>query len=79
MIWAPLPQSLLTVTLVDDIELYKMMGLRVPSVQKVKSVSIKLTADSGAQVTACNKDKLPLLSLRRKDLLMWDQGQHACL
>ena len=79
MIWAPLPQSLLTVTLVDDIELYKMMGLRVPSVQKVKSVSIKLTADSGAQVTACNKDKLPLLGLRRKDLLMWDQGQHDCL
>ena len=35
----------------------------------MKSVPIKLTADSGAQVTACNVDKLPLLGLRRKDLL----------
>ena len=46
-----------------------MMGLRVPSVKKAKSVSMKLTADSGAQVTACNVDRLPLLGLRRKDLL----------
>ena len=37
--------------------------------KKVKSVPIKLTADSGAQVTACNVDKLSLLGLRKKDLL----------
>ena len=30
---------------------------------------MKLTADSGAQVTTCNVDKLSLLGLRRKDLL----------
>ena len=30
---------------------------------------IKLTADSGAQVTACNVNKLSLLGLKRKDLL----------
>ena len=30
---------------------------------------MKLTADSRAQVTACNVDKLSLLGLRRKDLL----------
>ena len=52
-----------------DMEFYKTMGLRLPSVKKVKSVPVKLTADSGAQVTACNVDKLPLLGLRRRDLL----------
>ena len=37
--------------------------------KRVRSVPMKLTADSGAQVTACNVDKLSLLGLRRKDLL----------
>ena len=69
MIDAPLPQPVLAVTLAVDMEFYEMMGLRVPFVKKAKSVSMKLTADSGAQVTACNADRLPLLGLRRKDLL----------
>ena len=69
VIGAPLPQPVLTVTLVVDTEFYKMVRLRVPSVQKAKSVLMKLTADSGAQVTACNVDRLSLLGLRRKDLL----------
>ena len=46
-----------------------MMGLRVPSVKKATPVSMKLTADLGEQVTACNVDRLPLLGPRRKDLL----------
>ena len=46
-----------------------MTGLRSPPTTRIKSVPIKLTADSGAQVTACNVDKLPLLGLRKKDLL----------
>ena len=37
-------------------------------------VSMKLTADSGAQVTACNVDKLSLLGLRWKDLLSTASG-----
>ena len=61
MIGAPLPQPVLAVTLVVDMEFYKMMGLRVPSVKKAKSVSMKLTADSGAQVTACNVDRFHCL------------------
>ena len=52
-----------------DIESYKMMKLRLPSTQKIKSVPIKLTADSGAQVTTCNVDKLSLPVLKKMDLL----------
>ena len=69
-----MPQPVLAVTLVVDTEFYGMMGLRVPSVKTVRSVSIRLTADSGAQVTACNVDKLPLLGLRRRDLLSTSVG-----
>ena len=46
MVGATLPQPVLTVTLVVDMEFYKMMGLRVPSVKKATPVSMKLTADS---------------------------------
>ena len=35
---------------------------------------IRLTADTGAQVTACNVDKLPMLGLRKKDLLSTTVG-----
>ena len=63
MIGAPLPQPVIKVTLMVDMEFYKMTGLRSSPVKKVKSVPIKLTADSGAQVTACNVDKLSLLGL----------------
>merc|ERR1711888_105772 len=69
VIGAPLPQPVLKVTLMVDMEFYKRTGLRLPSVKTVKSVPIKLTADSGAQVTACNVDKLSLLGLKKKDLL----------
>ena len=58
MVGAPLPQPTLKVTLMVDLEFYKMTELRLPSVKKVKSVPMKLTADSGAQVTACNVNKL---------------------
>ena len=43
--------------------------MRSPAKGRIRSVPIKLTADSGAQVTACNVDKLQRLGLRRKDLL----------
>ena len=69
MIQAPLPQPVLKVHLMVDIEFHKITGLRLPSTRRIKSVPLKLTADSGAQVTACNVDKLSLLGLRRKDLL----------
>ena len=69
MVGAPLPQPVLSVTLVVDIEYYKMTGLRLPSAKKVRSVPMKLSADSGAQVTACYVDKLSLLGLRKRDLL----------
>ena len=69
VIGAPLPQPVFRVTLMVDMEFYKMTGLRLPSVRKTKSVQMKLTADSGAQVTAYNVDKLPLLGLSKKDLL----------
>ena len=69
MIKAPLPQPVLLVSLMVDINFYKQMGLRAPPTKKIQSVPMKLTADSGAQVTACNVDKLSLLGLRRKDLL----------
>ena len=52
-----------------DMESYKMMGLRLLSVKKARPVPITLTADSGAQVTACNVDKLYLFGLKSKDLL----------
>ena len=52
-----------------DIEFYKVTGLRSPPSKRIRPVPIKLTADSGAQVTACNVDKLPSLGLKRKDLL----------
>ena len=66
---APLPQPVLKVTLVVDMEYYKMMELRLPSAKKVGSVPMKLAADLGGQVTAYNVNKLSLLGLRRKDLL----------
>ena len=70
MVEAPLPQPVLKVELMVDVEIHRMSGLRLPqSTKKIRSVPIKLTADSGAQVTACNVDKLSLLGLRRKDLL----------
>ena len=69
LIEAPLPQPVLRVTLMVDMDFYKKTGLRLPSVKTVKSVPMKLTADSGAQVTACNVDKLSLLGLKKKDLL----------
>ena len=69
MVGAPLPQPVLSVTLVVDMEYYKMTGLRLLSAKKFRSVPIKLTADSGARVTACNVDKLSLLGLRKRDLL----------
>ena len=69
LIQAPLPQPVLTVTLTVDLEFHKMAGLRLPSTKRTRSVPMKLTADSGAQVTTCNVDKLSLLGLRRKDLL----------
>ena len=65
----PLSQPVVKVDLIVDIESHKKMGLRLPPTKRIKSVPIKLTADSGAQVTACNVDKLSLLGLRRKDLL----------
>ena len=68
-IQAPLPQPVLKVNLVVDTEFYEMMKIRSPSTKQMRSVSIKLTADSGAQVTTCNMDKLPLLGLKKKDLL----------
>ena len=74
MIQAPLPQPILKVNLMVDIEFLKMTGLRLPSTKRTKSVPIKLTADTGAQVTACNVDKLPMLGLRRKDLLSTTVG-----
>ena len=74
MIGAPLPQPTLKVTLKVDTAFYKMTGLRSPPAKKVKSVPIKLTADSGAQVTACNVDKLSLLGLGKKDLLSTTVG-----
>ena len=39
-----------------DIEFHKKTGLRLPATKRIGSVPIKLTADSGAQVTACNVD-----------------------
>ena len=66
-LYRPLP--VLRVNLMVSIEFYKMTGLRSPPTTRIKSVPIKLTADSGAQVTACNVDKLPLLGLKKKDLL----------
>ena len=69
VIQTPLPQPVLKVDLVVDFECHKMTGLRLPSTKRIRSVPMKLTADSGAQVTACNVDKLSLLGLRRKDLL----------
>ena len=69
MIGAPLPPPVVKVNLMVDIEFYRMARLRLPSTQKNKSVPIKLTADSGAQVTTCNVDKLCLLGLKKKDLL----------
>ena len=41
MIGAPLPQPVLKVNLVVDMEYYKMTGLRLPSAKKVRSVPIK--------------------------------------
>ena len=69
MIRPPLSQPVLKVTMTVDMEFYKKTGLRLPSAKMMKSVPIKLTADSGAQVTTCNVDKLSLLGLKRKDLL----------
>ena len=46
-----------------------MTGMRSPTTKRIRSVPINLTADSGAQVPACNVDKLSLLGLRRRDLL----------
>ena len=69
LVKAPLPQPVLTVNLTVDMEFHKMAGLRLPVTTRIRSVPMKLTADSGAQVTACNVDKLSLLGLRRKDLL----------
>ena len=57
-----------------DIEFQKKTGLRLPPTKRIRSVPIKLTADTGAQVTACNVDKLPMLGLRRKDLLSTTVG-----
>ena len=36
----------------------------MPPTKKIRSVPIELTADSGAQVTTCNVDKLALLGWR---------------
>ena len=69
MVRPPLSQPVLKVTMTVDMEFYKKTGLRLPSAKMMKSVPIKLTADSGAQVTTCNVDKLSLLGLKRKDLL----------
>ena len=69
LVQAPLPQPALKVDLMVDTEFHRRTGLRLPRTKRVRSVPMKFTADSGAQVTACNVDKLSLLGLRRKDLL----------
>ena len=74
MIQAPLPQFVLKVNLMLTLSFQKLTGLRLPFTKRVRSVPIRLTADTGAQVTACNVDKLPKLGLRRKDLLSTSLG-----
>ena len=50
-----------------DVEIHRMSGLRLPqSTEKIRTVLMKLTVDSGAQVTACN---VSLLGLRQRNLL----------
>ena len=46
-IQAPLPQPILRVNLMVNIEFYKMTELRSPPMTRIKSALIKLTADSG--------------------------------
>ena len=74
MIQEPLPQFVLKANLMVDIEFQKLTGLGLPSTKRIRSVPIRLTADTGAQVTACNVDKLSMLGLRRKDLLSTTVG-----
>ena len=52
----PLPQPVLKDNLLVDIEFHKKKGLRLPATKRIRSVPIKLTADSGAEGTACNVD-----------------------